>query len=173
MSKGLGDRHIFVEHVLALSASATEKPAQLLVREVCECSTWATSGVERNGAEEALFFELLNQASIKLRSEVCYSNEPPADKLAASVANKCLHFGMAGPVIRAFNENEARFVFLGGTPKLALGWRQALGIFKAVVIAEEADIHAAAVHFIEVDVVGAAVGGGEILKKENVEVTLH
>jgi hypothetical protein len=51
---------------------------------------------------------------------------------------------------------EAELVLLGGAPELPFGWGEALGVFEAVVVAEDAYVNGAAVHFIEVNLVGAA-----------------
>ncbi len=45
--------------------------------------------------------------------------------------------------------------------------------FKAIVVAEEADIHGAAVHFIEVNIIGAMVGSRESLEEEDLEIALE
>lgn len=94
-------------------------------------------------------------------------------QLIAGGAEEGLHLRMAGLVVGAFDKDEADLVLLGGTSEFALGRGNALSVFEAIVVPEEADIDRATVYFIEVKQVGTAVCGREILEEENLEVALE
>ena len=77
---------------------------------------------------------------------------------------------MASFVVGAFDEDEAKLVLLRGALEFAISWGDSFRVFVAIFVPENSDIDGAAIYFIEVNIIGAAVGGGEVLESKCVEV---
>src|SRR3954453_14694778 len=71
----------------------------------------------------------------------------------------------------ANNENEAFLALFRRAEKLALGGREAGVVLGAVLSAEDAEVDGAGIDLGQVDLIRAAVGSGQILEQEDVEVT--
>ncbi len=71
---------------------------------------------------------------------------------------------MAALVVRAFYIDEARLAQSCGLIELVFGGRQASSVFMPVFLTEQADVNCAPTDFVEIDLIGAAVGGGQVFK---------
>ena len=114
---------------------------------------------------------MFDQIRIERGGQVGNASEAAADELRASLVDQCLRLGMPSGVVGSFDEDPLRLGASGRAIELTLGGGHALGILEAVALSEQADVNGAAIHFVEVHVIGAAVAGGEFLEHERREVT--
>ena len=89
--------------------------------------------------------------------------------MRSSFADEGAHLRVATVVIRGFHVNETRLAQGGGLIEFAFGGRQTSGVFITIFLAEQADVNCTSANFIQVNVIGPAVGGGQVLEQENLE----
>ena len=115
----------------------------------------------------------LTRYSTRLEYTECgqfgHAAESSPDKLVTGLAHEGLHLRVAGRVLVALDEDQALLPGGGGPVELALRGRQPLGVFIAVFVAEQAQVDVAAVHLLQVDLIGATVGSRQVLEEEHIE----
>ena len=89
--------------------------------------------------------------------------------MLAGFADEGTHLRVTTMVVGTFHIDETRFALGGGLVEFAFGRRKAGGVFVAVFLAKQPDVNGTAPDFVEINFVGAAVGGGQILEQENVK----
>src|SRR6266700_5233550 len=151
-------------------AGSAEEPAKLFNGNVFQPCALAGRSIRRSCAKEALAFQVFDQAGIYGRRQIGNTDKAPPDKLAARGTDKFQHFRMSSFVVGAFDEDEAKLALLGGALEFALGGGDSVRIFVTILVAKESDIDGAAIHFIEVNVIGALVGSGQVLESKRVEI---
>jgi len=76
---------------------------------------------------------------------------------------------IAGLVVGTFDEDEPGLVLGGGAIEFLFGWRLGEAGHRTVFVAKQAEVEAAAIHLVEINLVGTTVGGGQILEQEDLE----
>ena len=79
------------------------------------------------------------------------------------------HARIAAGVVGGLEKDQPGFAALAGPLKFPLCRRKPLGIDAAVFAAEQAHIQLALVHQMQVEVVGAAVAGGQVFEQHRLE----
>jgi hypothetical protein len=83
--------------------------------------------------------------------------------------NQGLHLRVSPKIVGAFDEDQPMLATARGHVEFPLGRRDAFRVLKAVLAPEQAHVHIAALHFVQVHLVGAAVGGWDFLKQKQLE----
>ncbi len=96
--------------------------------------------------------------------------ETAAYKFVPRLADQSLHLRGFVRVIRAFHKNEARLAEPGGLVEFEVSGRETLSVLPSVFLAEKANVEVATRDLVEINGIGAAIGGGNVaLKDEGVE----
>ena len=157
------------QRVVSLVLGAGEEVADLLSRKIVDCGIQAGRCVERAVANGPGPEQILDEAGIHQRSQFRDAIESSPDELAASLAHESLHLGVALGVLVALDEDQAMLPGSGSPVELAFRGRESLGVFVAIFVAEQPQIDGTSVHLFQIDLLGAAVGGGQVLEKEHFE----
>ena len=129
----------------------------------------ARRGIERAVEQQAMLFEVGHQRRIQRRHQTGQIGEAAADQLRRRTLDQRAHLRVLGLVVGAFHVDQARLAELAGTVEFMLGGRYARLVLEAVVVAEQAHIHVARGHLAQIDIIGTAVGRGQIFEQEDVE----
>ena len=136
---------------------------------IVECRAGTGAFVERAVLDYAHAFQVIHQTCVERVGQVGSRGESPPDQLRPGLAHEGLHLRVTGGVLVAFDEDQTLFPGGGGAVELAFGGRQALGVLVAVLVAEQAQVYVATVHLFQIDLIGPAARGGQVLEQEHVE----
>ena len=165
VSQGFGGGRVFGDGVLPLATGQTEKPFQLVLGKVGQGGIGTSRRVKGAGAQASGPFQMIDQAGVEGVNVV----EAAADQLRARPKDERAHFGMATMVVLAFHIDETRLTQSCGLIELVFGGRQASSVFMPVFLTEQPDVNGAPTDFVEIDLIGATVRGGQVFKQEHVK----
>jgi hypothetical protein len=89
--------------------------------------------------------------------------------LGARFVDKLEHFGFPRPIVRTLYKDESLFARAGRPIKFTLCRRDAIGAFRAIFVAEKANVHRASVYLVKINFIGATVGRRNILEEKDLE----
>ena len=150
-------------------AGPLDEPGDAVVVEVGQGGVGAGGGVEGAAADQLLVFEPLHQGGIEAGDQLGGGGEAAAHQRGLGLADQGEHARIAAGVIGGLEKDQAGFAALAGALKLPLGGPDPFGVDTAVFTAEQAHIESAAVDVLEVEVIGAAVAGGQVFEQHRLE----
>lgn len=160
------------EREIASLAGTSHEAGDIFLVEIVERGLVRGAGVPRSAGEVAGGFEMIDETGVNVGQKVGGFLETAAHELATDLADEGLHLRMLGIIRHAFDEDQAGFSEPGGLVVFEVSGRQAVPAFPAVVVTEETEVEITVPDFIEIDGVGATVGGRDIaFEEESLEET--
>jgi hypothetical protein len=117
----------------------------------------AGRGVKGAVADQRLVVEPLHQGGKEACDQFGAGGKAAAHQRGFGLADQGEHARIAAGVVCGFEKDQTRLASLAGALKLPLGGGEPFGINTAVFTAEQADIEAAAVDLIEIEIISAAI----------------
>jgi hypothetical protein len=90
--------------------------------------------------------------------------------LIAGSLHQGAHLRVARAIVNPFNEHEARDAAFGGAIEFAFRRGHAVGVFPAILISQDGDIHVGTADFLDIQFVGTAIRGRKILEEERFKI---
>ena len=112
---------------------------------------------------------MIDEARIEARGQLGQAAERAADHLCLCRANQNLHLRVARARCYLLDEDEARLAQPRGVLKLALGGRDALRVFRSIILPKEADVHGTALDRVQIGVIRPLIAGRQVFKDERRE----
>ena len=162
--RGVG---FFREGKRAGATRDADEALDLVGRQIRHGGIQTGGSIPRATADELLGGQVIHEAGIERGDKFGDIAKAAADELRPSLPDERGHLRLAESIIGTFDKNKALFSSGRGSVELALCGGEAGGIRRAVVVAEDADIDGAAIHFGEINIVGVAVGGGQVFEKKD------
>ena len=154
------------EREVAGLAGATNEAGDGFGVEVVEGGLAGGAGVPRGAVDVACGFKVVHEAGVNGGLQLGKVVEAAADQLTANLPDERLHLRVLVFVDRPLDEDQAGFAEAAGLPVFEMGGREALVVFPAVFLAEDAEVEVALADLVEIDSVGAPVGSRDIALEE-------
>jgi len=175
VERGLDLSHIrfgiFGQREIARVACGAQEAADVIGGKIGRRGITANAGVERGGAQQFVRLQIVHQGGVNGREQAGAVGKAAANQFIAGTGDERPHFCVFVVIVCAFDVNEPWLLQLGCALEFLFRGRDALRIFKAVVVAKQPQIDVAGGYFVQIHLIAAAVGRGQVFKYKNIKET--
>ena len=129
----------------------------------------ADGGIEGAAADQLAILKPLHQGGIEASHQLGAGGEAASYQGGFGLTDQGEHARIAAGVVGGPEKDKARLAALTSPLEFPLCRRQSLAIHAAVLAAEQAHVELATVDQAQIEVVGAAVAGGQVFKQHRLE----